>query len=98
VIHYLLLYQFAFLYAVIIVLGLVVYGSDFDEAAGNLYFIPLFLLPLLYWLKAKLLKPLASVAVANVILLAGAVVALLAYKQMHFAFWDEHSLPQAIVL
>lgn len=97
-IHYLLLYQFAFLYSVIIVLGLVVYGSDFDEAAGNLYFIPLFVLPLLHWLKAKLLKPLASVAIANTVLLVGAVVALLAYKQLHFAFWDEHSLPQAIAL
>lgn len=97
-IHYLLLYQFPFLYCIIIALGLVVYGSDFDEVSGNLYLIPLFLLPLLHWFIAKLLKSLASVAVANVVLLVGAVVALLAYKQLHFTFWDEHSLSQAIAL
>jgi len=98
VIHYLLLYQFAFLYSMIIVLGLVVYGSDFDEVAGNLYFIPLLLLPLLHGFKDKLLKPLVSTTVANVILFAGAIVALQAYKPLHFAYWDEHSLPQAITL
>ncbi|WP_455366059.1 hypothetical protein [Kaarinaea lacus] len=97
-IHYLLLYQFPFLYCITIALGLVVYGSDFDEAAGNIYLIPLFLLPLMHWLIAKWFKPVASVALATVVLLVGAVVALLAYKQLHFAFWDEHSLMQAVAL
>jgi hypothetical protein len=98
VIHYLLLYQFPFLYCVTIALGLVVYGSDFDEVAGNLYLVPLLLLPLLHWFVVKLLKPLTSVAVATGVLLAGAVVALLAYRQLHFSYWDEHSLSQAILL
>jgi len=98
VIHYLLLYQFPFLYCVTIALGLVVYGSDFDEVAGNLYLVPLLLLPLLHWFVVKLLKPLTSVAVTTGVLLAGAVVALLAYRQLHFSYWDEHSLSQAILL
>ena len=97
-IHYLLLYQFPFLYCITIALGLVVYGSDFDEVAGNLYLIPLLLLPLMHWFVVKLLKPLASVAVANTVLLAGALVALLTYRQLHFSFWDEHSLLQAIFM
>ena len=97
-IHYLLLYQFPFLYCVTIALGLVVYGSDFDEVAGYLYIVPLLVLPLIHGFVAKLLKPLASVAAANVVLLAGALVALLAYQRLHFSYWDEHSFLQAIEL
>jgi hypothetical protein len=97
-IHYLLLFQFPFIYCVIIVLGLVVYGSDFDEVTGNLYLVALLLLPALHWFVARLLQVLASAAVATLVLIIGALVALLAYKQLHFTFWDEHSLSQAIEL
>ena len=97
-IHYLLLYQFPFLYCVTLALGLVVYGSDFDELAGKLYLIPLVVLPVLHWFVGKLIRPMASLTVSIVILLVGAIVALLAYQKLHFAFWDEHSLTQTIML
>lgn len=97
-IHYLLLYQFPFLYCVTIALGLVVYGSDFDELSGKLYLIPLLVLPVLHWFVGKLLRPVTSTAVASILLLAGAIVALFAYQKLHFAFWDEHSLIQTISL
>ncbi|WP_455208843.1 hypothetical protein [Kaarinaea lacus] len=70
----------------------------FDEMAGYLYIVPLLVLPLIHGFVIKLLKPLASVAAANVVLLAGALVALLAYQRLHFSYWDEHSLLQAIEL
>ena len=97
-IHYLLLYQFPFLYCMTIALGLIVYGSDFDELAGKLYLVPLFLLPVLHWFVAKLIKPLSSTKLATALLMSGALVALLVYEKLHFAFWDEHSLSQAIML
>ena len=97
-IHYLLLYQFPFLYCVSIALGLVVYGSDFDELAGKLYLIPLLVLPVLHWFVGKLLRPMTSLVASSIILLAGAMVALFAYQKLHFAFWDEHSLTQTIAL
>jgi hypothetical protein len=97
-IHYLLLYQFPFLYCTTIGLGLVVYGSDFDDLAGRLYLVPLFFLPVLHWFSAKLIIPLSSIKLATALLVSGALVALLAYKKLHFAYWDEHSLSQAVLL
>lgn len=97
-IYYLLLYQFPFLYCITIALGLIVYGSDFDTLAGKLYLVPLFLLPVLHWFVAKLIKFLSSTIFATALLMAGAIVALLTYNKLHFAFWDEHSLSQTIML
>jgi hypothetical protein len=97
-IHYLLLYQFPFLYCVTIAMGLVVYGSDLDSVVGNLYYIPLLLLPVLHVVVTRLYRPLGSFAAATTVLLAGAVVALAAYQLLHFSYWDEHSLLQAIAL
>ena len=97
-IHYLLLYQFPFLYCISIALGLVVYGSDFDELAGKLFLVPLFLLPVLHWFVAKLIRPLSSLVIANALLLLGAILALFAYQKLHFGFWDEHSLTQTVLL
>mgnify|MGYP001823182999 CR=1 FL=1 len=97
-IHYLLLYQFPFLYCVTIALGLVVYGSDFDELAGKLYIIPLLVLPVLHWFVGKRIRPMTSLVASSIILLVGAIVALFVYQKLHFAFWDEHSLTQTIML
>ena len=97
-IHYLLLFQFPFLYCVTIALGLVVYGSDFDELAGKLYLVPLLLLPILHWFVAKLIKPLSSTLLTSILMILTALVALLAYQELHFAYWDEHSLAQTIKL
>ena len=97
-IHYLLLFQFTLLYCVTTVLGLVVYGSDFDATAGKLYLIPLIAVPVLHrYLKGNA-RRLAAPKAATPILLAGAVLALLAYRPLHFGYWDEHSVSQAILL
>ncbi|WP_455202679.1 hypothetical protein [Kaarinaea lacus] len=97
-IHYLLLYQFPFLYCVSIALGLVVYGSDFDELAGKLFLVPLLLLPVLHWFTAKLVRPLSSRTIATSLLMLGAILVLFVYQKLHFAFWDEHSLTQSVML
>lgn len=97
-IRYLLLLQFPFLYVPTIVLGLVVYGSDFNEVGGKLYLLPLFILPVLHRY-IRIWSPLLQVAgVRVVILIAGIVCALLAYQYLHFNFWDEHSVSQAVYL
>lgn len=96
-IHYLLLYQFPLLYCVTMALGLVVYGSDFDEPAGKLYLIPL-LLPVVHWFVGKLVRPVSLPVVSTVILLTGAITALITYRNLHFAYWDEHSLSQSVAL
>lgn len=97
-IHYLLLFQFTLLYWLIIVVGLIVYGSDFASAAGKLYLLPLLGLPLLHRFIHRFARGLASPWPAALILLCGAVLALLAYQPLHFGYWDEHSNRQALLL
>ena len=97
-IHYLLLFQFTLLYCITIVLGLVVYGSDFDTAAGKLYLVPFLAVPVLHRYMNVFANRLASPALAMLILLTGAILALWVYRPLHFDYWDEHSVNQAILL
>ena len=94
-IRYLLLLQFPLLYCVAIVMGLIVYGSDFDELAGQLYLIPLVLVPVLHAVLKRYPRVFLNTLVIVSVLMGGVLSALLAYKQMHFSFWDEHSVSQA---
>ena len=96
--RWLVLLQFPLLYVPTMVLGLVVYGSDFAVIEGRLYLIPLLVIPLLHQFKRYWLPLLLPVAPRMAILFGGIFCALLAYRDLHFAFWDEHSLSQAIYL
>ncbi|WP_455205668.1 hypothetical protein [Kaarinaea lacus] len=97
-INYLLYYQFPFLYLPAIVIGLVVFGSDFDSVAGWLYVVPLLVFPFLHrYLCAKRLQ----IYSGNTFLafsLAGGVSGLLVYGSLHVGVWDEHSLTQALLI
>jgi len=97
-IHYLLLFQFTFLYCLSVVIGLVVYGSNFDGITGWLYLFPLIVLPVIH----KSIYPFIARGLApkwrSLILAMGAITGLMAYKSMHFAYWDEHSSSQAIAV
>lgn len=97
-IHYLLLFQFTLLYCVITVLGLVVYGSDFDTLAGKFYLIPLIAVPLIHRYVDGISRRVYTPALASAILIAGAALALWAYRPLHFAYWDEHNVTQAALL
>jgi len=97
-IHYLLLFQFSFLYCLSVVIGLVVYGSNFDGITGWLYLFPLIVLPIIH----KSIYPFIARGLApkwrSLILAMGAIIGLVAYKSMHFAYWDEHSSLQATMV
>lgn len=97
-IHYLLLYQFTLLYCFTVVMGLVVYGSDFDSTAGRLYLLPLVVVPLLHRYLDTFARRLTAPPLTLAILLAGTVLALWAYRPLHFSYWDEHDLQQAVLL
>lgn len=97
-IHYLLLLQFPLVFCVTTMLGLVVYGSDFEDPFNGLYLLPLLIMPALQrvllnhapWLSDK--KP-------GLIILSGLVLtALLASRELHFSWWDEHSAAQAVLI
>ncbi len=101
-IHYLLLFQFVFLYCMSATIGLVVYGSNFNVDSGWnsswLYLFPLIILPALHkWVYPVIARELTS-QWQSLFLLMGAVVGLWAYKPMHFAYWDEHSGAQMIAV
>jgi len=88
--------QFVFLFCPIYILSLVNYGSDFRGSTGWFYVAALILISLLhfshrYW--SKLLNK----TVNQIILIMAVVVGTIAYRQLHFNVWDEHSLSQAIL-
>lgn len=97
-IRMLLWLQFPLLYVPTVVLGLIVYGSDFGELTGKLYLIPLIVVPLLHQFRQYWLTMLTIHWLGVAIYLGAAVCAILVYRQLHFAFWDEHSLSQAVYL
>lgn len=97
-IHYLLLYQFAFLYSICVVIGLSVYGSDFSRLPSWLVVAPLFLTPLIHWFFRRQILALFAGVWLRLMLVAGALVSMMAYRTLHFSFWDEHALGQSLLL
>jgi len=97
-IQYLLLFQFALLYWVTIVLGLIVYGSDFNSLSGKLYLLPMFVIPLMHRFYNRFAFRITAPLPTAIILIVGALLALVAYQSLHFAFWDEHNAQQAWLL
>ena len=97
-IHYLLLFQFTLIYWFMIVLGLIVYGSDFASVTGKLYLLPMLFVPLIHRFYARFASRVSAPVPATVILLSGALLAWLAYQPLHFDYWDEHNSRQAALL
>ena len=97
-IHYLLLFQFTLIYWVMIVLGLIVYGSDFASVTGKLYLLPMLFVPLIHRFYTRFASRVSAPVPATVILLSGALLAWLAYQPLHFDYWDEHNTRQAALL
>jgi hypothetical protein len=97
-INYLLLLQFPLLYCITVVLGLVVYGSDFEQAVNWLYFLPLVVMPALWGVLIKQSSQLNKKLLSQLVLGGLALTALLAARDLHFAWWDEHSFGQAILV
>jgi len=105
-IHYLLYMQFAFLYSAGTIIGLVVYGSNFEVGSvwstGWLYLFPVIVLPTLHkWINPFITRVLTLKRPPKwppLLLAAGAIVGVLAYKPMHFYYWDEHSSLQALTV
>jgi len=94
----LLYYQFAFLYLLVVAIGLVVYGSDFKGIAGWIYVVPLIGLTIVHRWIWPLRYQLSSVKITRTFCGIGAVIALLVYTPMQMGYWDEHSLLQAFLI
>ncbi|WP_455212113.1 hypothetical protein [Kaarinaea lacus] len=93
-----LYFQFAFMYLLALVMGLVVYGSDFDSITGWLYVIPLIVITVLHkqvWSRRFELRSANTIRIISII---GALAALFAYAPLHMNYWDEHSITQALWL
>ena len=94
-IHSLARLQFPLLYLPLVVLGLGVFGSDFDAPSGRI-FITLFLaLLVLDFTLGRRVERLAHGAAASWIALLAIPVAALAYRPVHLSYWDEQSTSQA---
>jgi len=84
------------MYLLTVVMGLVVYGSDFDSVTGWLYVFPLLLITVFHkwvWSLRFRLKTANSIRIIGT---AGALAALFAYAPLHMGYWDEHAIAQAL--
>jgi hypothetical protein len=95
-INHLAYFQFPFMYLLALVMGLVVYGSDFDSIVGWLYVALLLLIVIAHkrvWSKRWAM---ASGNTGTFVSVIGAVVGIWVYTPLHMDYWDEHSLGQAV--
>lgn len=97
-IHYLLRYQFSFLYSICVVIGLLVYGSDFSRLPSWLVVSPFFLGLFIHWFFRRRILVLLAGIWLRLVFAGGAVIAVLAYRTVHFSFWDEHALDQSLLV
>lgn len=95
-ISHLLWLQLPFLYLPLLVVGLAIYGADFEHPSGRIYLWTPVVLALLHWILRLFGRALARRAVAATLLIACAVVVAIAYRPLHMAWWDERSTAQAV--
>ena len=91
-----LYFQFAFMYLLALVMGLVVYGSDFDSITGWLYVTPLIVLAVFHKQVWPRRFKLISQNKVRAISFIAVIAALFAYTPLHMSYWDEHSISQAV--
>jgi len=87
--------QLPLLYLPLMVVGLGVWGSDFDELSGRLFLGTFLALPLLDLLVGRLWERVSRGVAGTLLPLAGTLLAGAAYRPVHLGFWDEHSVRQA---
>jgi hypothetical protein len=92
---HLALLQLPLLYLPLVVIGLGVYGSELGQTSGRVLVGGILLLPVLDRLLGARVERGATRLSATVVLLGGAVLAALAYRPIHLAYWDEDSTSQA---
>lgn len=89
--------QFSFLMVPVLMIGLLVFGSDFKQGSGWIYVSGLLLITLLhlgrrFWVAR--LNPLAT----NAIAMLGAICGFFAYQPMHVGYWDERDYLQGVLV
>ena len=97
-IDHLALLQLPLLYMTTLVMGLALYGSDFDRASGRVVLVLIVALPLLALLAQRSARRLADPRVLTALGLAGIGAAALAYRGLHMDYWDEQSTALALRL
>ncbi len=93
---HLLYFQFGFMYLPALVIGLVVYGSDFDGVTGWLYVVPLVMMIVAHKPVWSRRFALCGGSPTKLLSGMGAAAGLFAYAPLHLSYWDEHSLSQAM--
>lgn len=88
--------QLPLLYLPLMVVGLGVWGSDFDELPGRLFIGTFLLLPPIDLLLGGRWERAARGLPGTLLPLLGVLLAGIAYRPVHFGFWDEHSFAQAL--
>lgn len=84
------------MYLLALVMGLVVYGSDFDSIAGWLYVALLLLILIVHKRVWSRRWAMASGNTGLFVSIIGAVAGVWVYTPLHMDYWDEHSLSQAV--
>lgn len=97
-IAYLQVFQFVFLYCFILLIGLFVYGSEMNALAGKLYAISLISILIFIFIFKRWFTLKVGRWSSRLILFIGGACGLYLYKTLHFNYWDEHSLPQSILM
>ena len=96
-INNLLFFQFALFFVPTLLIGLLVFGSDFKLGSGWVYMAALSLMAVLHFIRRYWSKHL-PVAVFRVTSLLGGAAGVWSYHAMHVGYWDEHSWQQAFLV
>ena len=91
-------FQFVFLYVPILFIGMAVYGTDIKSTSGYIYIVTLIIISLILLLLKKQKYPVFILRQHKIISIFGGLLALILYKDLHFKFWDEHSIYQASLI
>jgi len=93
---HLLWLQLPFLYIPMLMIGLAIYGADFEHRSGQIYqWTPLVLVLLHYFLRS-FGRSLARPRIAGPVLIVCTLVVAFAYRPLHMDWWDERSTLQAV--
>lgn len=95
-ISHLLWLQLPFLYLPLLVVGLAIYGADFEHPSGRIYLWTPVVLAVLHFVLRHFGRALARRDIAATLLIACAVAVAIAYRPLHMHWWDERSTSQAV--
>jgi hypothetical protein len=93
---HLLWLQLPFLYLPMLIIGLAIYGADFEHPSGRIYIWTPFVLAVLHFVLRTWGRVFARREVAAPLLLVCAALIAFAYRPLHMDWWDERSTLQAL--